>query len=194
MSTRIFSRIAVYCGSSSSVAASYLMAANAVGRMLAERGIGIVYGGGRVGLMGAVANGALAAGGEVIGIITDKLVGLEVGHSGLTRREVVPTMHQRKTLMADLADAFIALPGGLGTFEELFEAATWTQLNDHIKPVGLLNINGYYDKLVAFLGHAADERFIRPTHTSIIQVDEDLARLIAKMADAELPILGTWKA
>lgn len=190
---REFKRIAVYCGSSSSVDPSYLSAAWDVGRALAERGIGVVYGGGRVGLMGEVANGALSVGGEVIGIITEKLVGLEVGHTGLTRREVVQTMHQRKTLMADLADGFIALPGGLGTFEELFEAATWTQLNDHIKPVGLLNINGYYDTLVAFLRHAERERFIRPAHGDIIQDDTELGRLIDKMAAAELPILGTWK-
>src|SRR5690606_6185819 len=135
---------------------------------------------------GEVANGALEAGGEVIGVITDKLVGLEVGHTGLTRREVVRTMHQRKTLMAELADGFIALPGGLGTFEELFEAATWTQLNDHIKPVGLLNVAGYYDQLVAFLVHAEAMRFIRPGHGEIIQHDPELGRLLAKMATAEL--------
>ncbi len=153
---KIYNRVAVYCGSSSAVDPTYLMAAREVGKMLAERGIGVVYGGGRVGLMGACADGALAAGGEVIGVITDKLVGLEVGHQGLTRLEVVRTMHQRKMLMAELSDAFIALPGGLGTFEELFEAATWTQLNDHIKPVGLLNINAYYDGLMAFLRQALE--------------------------------------
>lgn len=191
---RSFNRIAVYCGSSSKVDRAFLDAARAVGRALAERKIGVVYGGGRVGMMGEVANGALEAGGEVIGVITDKLVGLEVGHTGLTRREVVRTMHQRKTLMAELADGFIALPGGLGTFEELFEAATWTQLNDHIKPVGLLNVAGYYDQLVAFLVHAEAMRFIRPGHGEIIQHDPDLGRLLAKMATAELPILGTWKA
>ncbi len=191
---RSFSRIAVYCGSSSSVDPAYLVAAREVGRALAGRGIGVVYGGGRVGLMGAVADGALEAGGEVIGVITDKLVGLEVGHGGLTRREVVRTMHQRKTLMAELSDAFIALPGGLGTFEELFEAATWTQLNDHLKPVGLLNMRGYYDGLVTFLRHAQAEQFIRPTHGSIISEDAELDGLLVKMAEAELPILGTWKA
>jgi uncharacterized protein (TIGR00730 family) len=144
--------------------------------------------------MGEVAEGALAAGGEVVGVITEKLVGLEVGHVGLSRREVVQTMHQRKTLMAELADGFIALPGGLGTLEEAFEAATWTQLNDHLKPVGLLNLLGYYDGLVAFLRHAQAERFIRPTHGAIIQHDTDLDGLLAKMAAAELPLLGTWKA
>jgi len=191
---RVFSRVAVYCGSSSTVDAAYMDAAREVGRALAERGIGVVYGGGRLGLMGAVADGALAAGGEVIGVITDKLVGLEVGHVGLTRRDIVQTMHQRKTMMAELSDAFIALPGGLGTFEELFEAATWTQINDHVKPVGLLNIRGYYDGLVSFLRHAEAERFIRPTHGNIISDDTDLDRLLMKMAQAELPLLGTWKA
>lgn len=190
---KIYNRIAVYCGSSSAVDPRYLVAAREVGKLLAERGIGVVYGGGRVGLMGACADGALAAGGEVIGVITDKLVGLEVGHQGLTRLEVVRTMHQRKMLMAELSDAFIALPGGLGTFEELFEAATWTQLNDHIKPVGLLNINAYYDGLVTFLKHAQAEHFIRPAHASIISCDDTLDGLLAKMHAAELPILGTWK-
>lgn len=190
---RSFERIAVYCGSSSLVDPSYLESARAVGRTLAERGIGVVYGGGRIGMMGQVADGALEAGGEVIGVITDKLVGLEVGHTGLTRRDVVRTMHQRKTIMADLADGFIALPGGLGTLEELFEAATWTQLNDHLKPVGLLNVAGYYDQLVAFLHHAEASGFIRPGHRAIIQDDIDLGSLLDKMAAADLPILGSWK-
>jgi hypothetical protein len=190
---RSFRRIAVYCGSSTTVDPRFLVAASAVGRHLAERGIGVVYGGGKAGLMGEVADGALAAGGEVIGVITDKLVGLEVGHGHLTERYVVPTMHARKAMMAELADGFIALPGGLGTFEELFEAATWTQLNDHIKPVGLLNVAGYYDLLLAFLGHAQATHFVRPAHSGIIQADTELDALIAKMSAVELPILGTWK-
>lgn len=189
---RTFSRIAVYCGSSTSVDPAFLEAARTVGAGLAARGIGVVYGGGRIGLMGAMADGALAAGGEVIGVITDKLAGLEVGHNGLTERHVVPTMHARKSMMAELSDAFIALPGGWGTFEELFEAATWTQLNDHLKPVGLLNINGFYDRLLDFLAHATHERFIRPAHRGIIQEAPDLASLLQKLADVELPILGTW--
>jgi uncharacterized protein (TIGR00730 family) len=190
---RTFRRLAVYCGSSTTVDPQFLLAANAVGRRLAELGIGVVYGGGKAGLMGEVADGALAAGGEVIGVITDKLVGLEVGHGSLTERYVVPTMHARKSMMAELSDGFIALPGGLGTFEELFEAATWTQLNDHIKPVGLLNIGGYYDLMLAFLAHAEKERFIRPSHTCIIQADAVLDSLIFKMSQVDLPILGTWK-
>lgn len=190
---RTFRRLAIYCGSSTSVDPRYLETARGVGRHLAERNIGVVYGGGRVGLMGEVANGALEAGGEVVGVITDKLVGLEVGHTGLTERYVVPTMHARKALMAELSDGFIALPGGWGTFEELFEAATWTQLNDHIKPVGLLNVMGYYDLLLDFLAHAQREHFIRPAHAGIIQADASLDRLISKMSEVELPILGTWK-
>lgn len=190
---RNFRRLAIYCGSSSSVDPVYLEAAREVGRELARRDIGVVYGGGRVGLMGQVADGALEEGGEVIGVITDKLVGFEVGHTGLTERYVVPTMHTRKSMMAELADGFIALPGGLGTFEELFEAATWTQLNDHLKPVGLLDIAGYWDHLIAFLDHAKATRFIRPQHASIIQHDTELPGLLHKMATCELPIVGTWK-
>lgn len=191
---RTFRRLAIYCGSSSTVDKVFLEAAREVGHALADLGIGVVYGGGRVGLMGQVADGALEAGGEVIGVITEKLVGFEVGHTGLTERFVVPTMHARKSMMAALADGFIALPGGLGTFEELFEAATWTQLNDHLKPVGLLDIAGYWDHLIAFLDHAKATHFIRPQHADIIQADSDLTRLIDKMATCELPIIGTWKA
>jgi len=190
---RVFRRLAIYCGSSSSVDPVYLDAARAVGMALAHRGIGVVYGGGRVGLMGEVAEGALEAGGEVIGVITEKLVSFEVGHTGLTERHVVATMHARKAMMADLSDGFVALPGGLGTLEELFEAATWTQLNDHLKPVGILNIKGYWDHLIAFMDHARDERFIRSQHTGIIQADADLDTLISKMEQCELPIIGTWK-
>ena len=190
---RTFTRIAVYCGSSSGVSEAYFTAARAVGISLAERNIGVVYGGGRMGLMGAMADGALSAGGEVIGVITDKLAGLEVGHAGLTERHLVPTMHARKSLMAELADGFIALPGGWGTFEELFEAATWTQLNDHIKPVGLLNICGYYDRLIDFLAYANAERFIRDPHRGIVQAADDLETLLKQMSEVELPLLGTWR-
>lgn len=189
---RTFRRLAVYCGSSTRVAPDYLDAARAVGASLAGRGIGVVYGGGRIGLMGAVADGALAAGGEVIGVITDKLTRLEVGHEGLTERHVVRTMHERKSLMAELSDGFIALPGGWGTLEELFEAATWTQLNDHLKPVGLLNVSGYYDRLLDFLAHATHEQFIRHAHRSIVQEAPDLDTLLRKMATNELPVLGSW--
>jgi len=190
---RTFERIAIYCGSSSRVHADYLAAARAVGRGLAARGIGVVYGGGRSGLMGEVADGALEAGGTVTGVITEKLVGFEVGHTGLSVFEVVPTMHARKARMAELADAFIALPGGLGTLEELFEAATWTQLNDHLKPVGLLEMRGFWSPMQRFLEHAGEEGFIRPAHRSIIQIADTLEALLDKLAEVELPIVGTWQ-
>ena len=185
--------LCVYCGASARVAQVHRDAAAELGRQLAQASIRLVFGGGRVGLMGQLADAALAAGGEVFGVIPQKLCDLEVGHTGLTELFVVDSMHARKMLMAQLADAFIALPGGLGTLEEVFEAATWTQLNDHIKPVGLLNINAYYDGLMAFLRHAQAEHFIRPTHGSIISCDDTLDGLLAKMHAAELPILGTWK-
>lgn len=189
---REFRRLAIYCGSSSRVDPAYLAAARAVGVGLAERGIGVVYGGGRSGLMGEVADGALSAGGEVIGVITEKLVGFEVAHASLSRQHIVKTMHERKAQMAELADGFIGLPGGLGTIEEVFEAATWTQLNDHLKPVGLLDVRGYWSHLRAFLEHAGDEGFIRPAHRSIIQVADTLDALLAAMHHVELPVIGTW--
>ena len=193
MSVRTFENLAVYCGSSSRVGAAYLAAAREVGRGLAERGIGVVYGGGRSGLMGEVADGALERGGRVTGIITEKLVGFEVGHGGLSALEVVGSMHARKARMAELADGFLALPGGLGTLEEVFEAATWTQINDHLKPVGILEIGGYWDALRTFLEHAAAEGFIRPAHRDIIQFAPDLDALLRRMSEVELPIVGTWQ-
>jgi uncharacterized protein (TIGR00730 family) len=186
---RKLQRICVYCGSSSGVAGHYLETAAAVGRHLAERGIGIVFGGGRVGLMGALADAALAAGGEVHGVIPEKLLDLELGHGGVTQLDVVATMHQRKMRMAELSDAFVALPGGWGTLEEIFEVTTWTQLEYHDKPVGLLDAHGYYAALVAFLEHAAAEGFIRPAHRAILQVADDIEALVAKLAAVELPRL-----
>ncbi len=190
---RTFDRIAVYCGSSTRVDETYLDAAWDVGQALAKRGITVVYGGGNVGLMGQLAEGALAAGGEVIGVITEKLKSLEVGHRGLSELFVTASMQSRKTMMAQLADAFIALPGGWGTLEELFEAATWTQLNYHVKPVGLLNINDYYNGLIAFLMHAETEGFVRPSHAGLIEVAKDLDRLLELLATVEIPKLGDWK-
>lgn len=187
MSTpRPFRNIAIFCGSSSDAKRPYFDAARAVGTSLAERGIGIVYGGGRVGLMGAVADAALAAGGSVYGVIPALLRDLEVGHDSLTELHVVPDMHTRKMKMATLADAFIALPGGLGTLDEVFEAATWTQLNYHLKPVGLLNVDGFFDSLVGFLSHAAREGFIRPQHTSLVQVDSTIEGLLSRLATCEI--------
>lgn len=179
---RLFKNIAVFCGSSADARGLYFDAARAVGVALAERGIGVVYGGGRVGLMGAVADAALGAGGRGLGVIPEKLMALEVGHTRLTELRIVPDMHTRKLAMATAADAFVALPGGLGTLDEVFEAATWTQLNYHLKPVGLLNVKGFFDPLVRFLDHAADEGFIRPQHRSLIQVDETIDGLLHRLA------------
>jgi hypothetical protein len=187
---RAFRRIAVYCGSSNHVAERYFEAAAALARCLAARGIDVVYGGGCVGLMGAVAEAALGAGAKVYGVIPDKLMGLELGHPGLTELTVTRTMHERKTKMAELADAFIALPGGWGTLEELFEVTTWTQLGYHDKPVGLLNMHGYYDSLVAFMAHAVREGFVRSKHKDLIQVASSPEALLEQLAKVEIPELG----
>src|SRR3712207_1163783 len=157
-------RVCVYCGSSPGARPEYRAAARDLGTHLAQSGIGVVYGGGKVGLMGAVADAARDAGGEVIGVIPRALWEREVGHRGLDDLRVVASMHERKALMADLSDAFVALPGGVGTLEELVEAMTWTQLGIHDKPCGLLDAGGYYRHLVAFLDHAVEERFLRPEH------------------------------
>ena len=188
-SVRLFRRVAVFCGSSNRARPKYFDAARAVGQALAARGIEVVYGGGHVGLMGAVADAALRAGGKVIGVIPEKLQALEVGHTGLTELHIVPGMHPRKALMAELSDAFIALPGGMGTLDEVFEAATWTQLEYQAKPVGLLNIGGFFDGLVAFLNHSTAEGFMRPETRQIIQDDETLDGLLAKLERVELPSL-----
>jgi len=189
MTTRQFKRICVYCGSSNRVEDRWRQVARDVGRQLAGRGIGVVYGGGSVGLMGEVADAALAAGAEVVGVIPEKLQELELGHAGLTELVVVDTMHQRKMAMAERADAFIALPGGWGTLEEIFEVTTWTQLEYHRKPVGLLNAHGYYDHLVAFLGHAADLGFIREEHRGLLRVASEADALVDDPASCELPAL-----
>jgi hypothetical protein len=182
----------VYCGSSNAAVPVYGSAAYGVGRLLAERGLGVVYGGGSVGLMNQVAQGGLDASGEVIGVIPEKLLALELGRADLTRLDVVTGMHARKQRMAELSDAFIALPGGYGTLEELFEVTTWTQLEYHRKPVGLLNVNGYYDGLVMFLKKASSEGFIRPMHADLIVSDDDPERLLERMAAAELPSVARW--
>lgn len=187
-----FRRIAVYCGSSGGVGNQFLDAAREAGTYLAERGIDVVYGGGRVGMMGAVANAALAAGGKVYGVIPEKLKTREIAHDGLTELHVVDGMHPRKTMMASMADAFIALPGGWGTLEEVFEVVTWTQLNYHRKPVGLLNIRGYYNHLIAFLDHAAAEGFIRPIHRPLLANANTLEELLDRMAKTVIPDVGRW--
>ncbi|MCY1280357.1 LOG family protein YvdD [compost metagenome] len=162
--------ICVFCGASPGAKPIYRETAALLGHTLAERGITLVYGGGAVGLMGTVADAALAAGGEVIGVIPQSLMDAEIGHKGLTRLEVVDGMHARKARMAELSDAFIALPGGLGTLEELFEVWTWGQLGYHSKPLGLLEVNSFYDKLTDFLDHLVEERFVRDQHRGMLQV------------------------
>jgi uncharacterized protein (TIGR00730 family) len=174
-------RLAVYCGSATPEDPIYIETARMVGRTLAERGIGVVYGGGRLGLMGAVADAALEAGGEVIGIIPEALVGAEVAHKGCTELHVVSGMHERKARFTDLSDGFVTIPGGVGTMDELWEAISWSQLGYHQKPVGVLNAGGFYDQLIGFNQHMIDVGFIRPQHAGIMLVDNTLEGLLAKM-------------
>lgn len=185
-------RLCVFCGSSAGVRPAYAAAAKAMGALLASRGIGLVYGGGNVGLMGIVADAALAAGGEVIGVIPQALADLEVAHAGLTKLHVVDSMHTRKALMADLSDAFVAMPGGVGTFEEFFEVVTWSQLGLHHKVCGLLNVEGFYSPLVEFIDHAVSEGFIKPLHRGIIVVDSDPARLLDCLMTTQVPVAPKW--
>ena len=180
-------RLAIYCGSATPADPVYIETARDVGRTLAERGIGVVYGGGRLGLMGAVADAALEAGGEVIGIIPQALVDAEVAHKGCTELHVVGTMHQRKQAFTDLSDGFVNLPGGTGTMDELWEALSWAQIGYHAKPVGLLNVAGYYEHLVAFYRHMAEVGFLRAQHRDILLVDTALEGLLAQM-EAHVPI------
>ncbi len=189
---RKFRRVCVYGGSSEAAGEKHRAAARALGGLLARRGIGLVFGGGRVGLMGEVANGALAEGGEVFGVIPEKLRSLELGHDGCTELFVVDSMHARKMLMAQLSDAFITLPGGYGSMEEMFEVTTWTQLNFHKKPVGLLNVDGYYDFLLAWIAHARSEGFIREVHEDLVTAHSDPATLLDALARVEIPELARW--
>ncbi len=174
--------IAVYCGSATPDDPIYIQTAQMVGRSLAERGIAVVYGGGKLGLMGAVADAALAAGGEVIGVIPEALVGSEVAHKGCTSLHVVPGMHQRKQMFTDLSDAFLSIPGGVGTQDELWEAVSWAQLGYHNKPVGLLNVAGFYDHLIAFNRKMAEVGFVREQHKGILVDDDDLPTLLDRLA------------
>ncbi len=174
-------RIAVYCGSATPADPRYVELATAVGRTLAERGIGVVYGGGRLGLMGALASGALAAGGEVIGVIPEALVGSEVANKACTELHVVPGMHERKRAFTDLSDGFLTIPGGVGTMDELWEAVSWAQLGYHAKPVGVLNAFGFYDHLLAFNRHMVEVGFIRPAHQGIIIAEPELDLLLERM-------------
>jgi uncharacterized protein (TIGR00730 family) len=180
-------RICVFCGSSVGVRPAYQQAAQRLGELLADRGIGLVFGGGCIGLMGAIADAALSKGGEVIGVIPQSLVRREIGHPGVTKLHVVETMHQRKALMADLSDAFIALPGGYGTLEEICEAITWSQLGIQQKPCGLLNIEGYWDGLMALLDHAVNEGFVRKENSQLVLVAKTPERLLERLQDWEPP-------
>jgi uncharacterized protein (TIGR00730 family) len=171
-------RVCVFCGSSPGARPEYLASARALGAALARRGMGLVYGGASVGLMGAVADAALAAGGEATGVIPGALQARELAHRGLSRLEVVGSMHERKARMADLADAFVALPGGMGTLEELSEILTWAQLGLHRKAVGVLDVRGYWQPLLAFLDHAVEERFLRPEHRGLLLAGEDPEALL----------------
>ena len=185
-------RIAVYCGSSGAVDAAYLEAARDVGKHLAEQGIAVVYGGGNVGLMGQVADAALDAGGEGIGVIPHKLKDLEVAHRGLSELLVVDSMHARKMVMASLSDAFVALPGGFGTLDEIFEATTWNQLGYHRKPTGLLNVKGYFDALLAFIQRASGDGFVRPVHAGLLVHADTPAGLLEALRGQEIPSLKQW--
>lgn len=175
-------RLAIYCGSATPADPVYIENARFVGRTLAQRGIGVVYGGGRLGLMGAIADSALEAGGEVIGVIPQALVDAEVAHRGCTELHVVRTMHERKQAFTDLSDGFITLPGGTGTMDELWEAMSWAQIGYHANPVGLLNVAGYYDGLIEFVAKMGEVGFLRPQHQSILIIDDTLDALLAKMA------------
>ena len=168
-------RICVYCGSKAGNQPQYLEAAKSLGKAMTERNIGLVYGGGNIGLMGQIADSVMANNGQAIGIIPDSLFKAEVVHRGLTELITMADMHQRKAKMARLSDGFIALPGGFGTLEEFFEAITWSQLKIHSKskPVGLLNVDGYYDRLHAFIGHAVDQGFIKPAHQALYRIHSD---------------------
>ena len=185
-------RVCVFCGSSVGVKSAYAEAAREMGRLIASRGIGLVYGGGNVGLMGVIGDAALEAGGEVIGVIPRALSDREIAHTGLTELHIVDSMHARKAMMAELSDAFIAMPGGVGTFEEFFEAVTWTQLGLHRKPCGLLNVDGFYTPLMQFINQAVADGFIRAVHRKVIVDDDDPARLHEALSTVDLPDVPKW--
>jgi len=185
-------RICVYCGSNPGARPEYAAAARELARACAERGLGLVYGGGKVGLMGVLADAALAQGSEVIGVIPRALFDQEVAHTGVSKLEVVGSMQERKARMAELADAFLALPGGLGTLEELFEVWTWTQLGFHAKPCGLLDVAGYYAPLVAFLGSSVAEGFVLPEHRAALLVGTDAGALLDGLSAWRPVPLAKW--
>ncbi|OGA19492.1 MAG: Rossman fold protein, TIGR00730 family [Betaproteobacteria bacterium RIFCSPLOWO2_02_FULL_65_24] len=185
--------VCIFCGSSPGHHPAYRAAAESLGRLLAERGIQLVYGGGKVGLMGALAESMMAAGGEVIGVIPQGLLAREKGHRGITRLEVVTTMHERKARMAELADGFIALPGGLGTLEEFCEILTWSQLGIHGKPVALYNVSRFFDPLLDLFDHAVKEGFLRPEHRQLVLVADEVEELLQAMHDYRPATVEQWE-
>ncbi|WP_295117172.1 TIGR00730 family Rossman fold protein [uncultured Chitinophaga sp.] len=184
--------VTVFCASSPGENRAYMEAAFETGQVLAEKGMGLVYGGARVGLMGAVADGALSAGGKVIGVLPDFLRSKEIAHTGLTELIVVDSMHARKTKMNDLCDGIIALPGGFGTLEELFEILTWGQLGLHKKPVGLLNVRGFYDSLIALLDHMTAEQLLKKENRDMLLVSDNVHTLLELMDAYVPPVTGKW--
>lgn len=192
MPARLIKRICVFCGSSLGVRPEYGQAAAELGRVLAGSRIGLVYGGARVGLMGALADAVLEAGGEAIGVMPRALVEKEIAHSGLTELHVVESMHERKTLMSDLADAFVLLPGGFGSWEEFCEVVTWLQLGMHQKPCGVLNVAEYYDSLFSLIAHAAAEGFLRPAHRDFVIVADNSQELLRQLSAAPIPTEVKW--
>jgi uncharacterized protein (TIGR00730 family) len=185
-------RLCVFCGSSSGARPIYAEAAAELGRELVKSGVALVFGGGRVGLMGVVADSVLAAGGQAIGVMPRALVEKEIAHTSLTKLHVVESMHQRKAMMADLADAFLLLPGGYGSWEEFLEVVTWLQLGIHRKPCALLNVAGYYDALLSLASHALAEGFLRPAHKEMLIVEENPTRLLARLEAARVPSETKW--
>lgn len=187
-------RICLFCGSNAGTRPAYAEAAAAFGRTLAAHGATLVYGGGSVGLMKIAAESALAAGGNVIGVITEQLMVREVGHPGLTELTVVPTMHERKKLMADHADAFVALPGGFGTFDEFCEMATWNQLAIHIKPLVMVNVEGYFDGFLAQVDRGVEDGFLKPEHRTMVEVVTTVDDIFAALARWQAPPVSKWLA
>jgi uncharacterized protein (TIGR00730 family) len=184
--------ICVFCGSNTGSGDAYAQAARDLAQAIVAGGMRLVYGGGNIGLMGVLGEAALAAGGHVTGVTPRRLLEKEVVHKGLTELRVVGSMHERKALMAELSDAFIALPGGLGTFEEMFEVLTWAQLGFHRKPCGMLNIAGFYDGLTAFLDHAVAQRFVKAEHRAMLLVDTDAAQLVSRLQTHRPPEVSKW--
>ncbi|MBV1881879.1 MAG: TIGR00730 family Rossman fold protein [Pseudomonadales bacterium] len=185
-------KVCVYCGSSPGKSPEYIASAKELANELVTRNIGLVYGGASVGIMGELADTVLAGGGEVIGVIPQSLVDKEVSHSGLTELRVVKSMHERKAIMAEISDGFIALPGGLGTIEELFEVLTWSQLGLHKKPCALLNVKQYYSSLCSFLDHAVDEQFVKPNHREMLLVEKRSSKLLDAMESYKSPSVDKW--